>query len=196
MTIIEIDRLSDEVLMKRYSKGNAAAFERLYQRHKGPLFRFVLRQVSDQATAEELFQDIWSKIIAQRNEYHVTAKFTTWLYTIARNRIIDHYRVNGKSIQNTSLNDETDIDDLQLETLMCDQRPELILESQKAAEKLKALVSKLPQQQREAFLLKYDGGFNHRDIAEITGQKEETIKSQVRYALKKLKLGLFGGNHE
>ena len=196
MTLSDFEGLSDELLMKRYGEGNTAAFDLLYQRHKGPLFRFTLRQVPNRSIAEELYQDVWSKVIANRQDYHVSAKFTTWLYTIARNRVIDYFRVIGKVPDATIIEDDVAVSDGEVQHLVCEHRPELIVESEQAAAQLKSLVKDLPPQQREAFLLKYESGFNHRDIAEITGQKEETIKSQVRYALNKLKLGLFGGQHE
>ncbi|MDX1695505.1 MAG: sigma-70 family RNA polymerase sigma factor [Ketobacteraceae bacterium] len=195
MSVQELDQTADELLMKRYGKGNASAFELLYKRHKGPLFRFILRQVSDRSTAEELFQDIWSRVIAQRTSYHVSAKFTTWLYTIARNRIIDYYRVNGKH-QNRIADDSSLEEDIGEDHFVCDQRPELVLESEKSLARIRELVAALPASQREAFILKYDAGFNHHDIAAITGQKEETIKSQIRYAINKLKQGLFGGRDD
>lgn len=198
MVVKELEELSDESLMKRYGEGNARAFEMLYQRHKGPLYRFLLRQLSDRATVDELFQDVWSKLIAQRSDYHVSAKFSTWLYTLARNRVIDHYRVQGKRDSLSFSLDDDSFGEVSEggQQLVCEHRPELVLESDKAAAKLKLLVQQLPPSQREAFVLKHDAGFNHRDIAEITGHKEETIKSQIRYAINKLKQGLFGGHHE
>ena len=165
--------------MKRYGKGNAKAFELLYQRHKEPLFRFILRQVTDRSISEELFQDVWSRVIAQRRDYHVSAKFTTWLYTIARHRVIDYHRVAGKRLGMTESRDSEELEPVASEDFMCEQRPELILESEKSLEKIRTLVAGLPSNQREAFVLKYDAGFNHHDIAEITGQKEETIQRRA-----------------
>ena len=196
MSVQELDQTADEILMKRYGKGNARAFELLYQRHKGPLFRFILRQVSDRSATEELFQDVWSRVISQRRDYHVSAKFTTWLYTIARHRVIDYHRVTGKRLGMTESHDSDELEPLDNDGFVCEQRPELILESEKSLEKIRELVAGLPPSQREAFVLKYDAGFNHHDIAEITGQKEETIKSQIRYAIGKLKQGMFGGRDD
>src|ERR1700745_4308163 len=86
---------SDEELMLAYAGGDAAAFEALYARHKGPRFRCVLRSVKVQAQAEELFQEIWMRAIEARARYRPEAKFTTWLYTIAHHRLIDHWRAKG-----------------------------------------------------------------------------------------------------
>ena len=197
MAIADLDSLSDESLMKRYGQGNMTAFEILYGRHKGPLFRFVLRQVSERSEAEELFQDIWSKVISQRTDYHVSAKFSTWLYTIARHRVIDFYRVSSNQIKYLvqDSQSENNLGDEHTQGIDDSASPEVLLDSEKTYAQLKSIVGNLPDEQREAFILKYESGFNHRDIAEITGQKEETIKSQVRYALNKIKVGLFGGNH-
>src|SRR6476619_6442959 len=83
---------ADEELMAAYRDGDAAAFDALYQRHRGPLFRYVLRGVKVRAVAEELYQDIWIRVIEARRRYSPSARFTTWLYTIAHNRLVDHWR--------------------------------------------------------------------------------------------------------
>src|SRR5947208_10274626 len=88
----------DEQLMLAYRGGNAAAFETLYLRHRGRLFRFVLRSVKSRATAEELFQEIWMRVIEARERYAPQARFTTWLYTIAHHRMVDHWRRRGLSL--------------------------------------------------------------------------------------------------
>ena len=93
----------DEQLMLAYREGDAGAFEELYRRHKGGLFRFVLRSVRERAVAEELYQEIWMRAIEARGRYEVQAKFTTWLYTIAHNRLVDHWRKKG--LQVVSLDD-------------------------------------------------------------------------------------------
>src|SRR5688572_26991322 len=82
----------DEDLMLAYRDGNAGAFDELYRRHKGPLYRYLVRQCRDAAAAEELFQDIWMNLIRSRAGYVVTARFATYLYRLAHNRLIDHYR--------------------------------------------------------------------------------------------------------
>jgi RNA polymerase sigma-70 factor (ECF subfamily) len=88
----------DEQLMLAYREGDAGAFEQLYKRHKGALFRFVLRSIRDRATAEELYQEIWMRAIEARFRYEAQAKFTTWLYTIAHNRLVDHWRKRGLTL--------------------------------------------------------------------------------------------------
>src|SRR5882724_3756223 len=89
---------SDEQLMLAYAAGDATAFDALYGRHKGPLFRFVLRSVKGRAQAEEIFQDVWMRAVEARSRYEPRAKFTTWLYTIAHNRIVDYWRAKGLTL--------------------------------------------------------------------------------------------------
>ena len=100
---------TDEQLMLAYAGGDAAAFEALYSRHKGPLFRFVLRSVKAQAQAEELFQEVWMRAIEARARYRPEAKFSTWLYTIAHNRMVDHWRSRGLVVVSSSDDEDSDM---------------------------------------------------------------------------------------
>ena len=81
--------------MLAYARGEAAAFDILYARHKGGVYRYVLRQCSNSGVADELFQDVWTSVIRIRGSYTPSAKFATWLYTLARNRLVDHWRSSG-----------------------------------------------------------------------------------------------------
>src|SRR5918911_4668103 len=89
---------ADEELMLAYRTGDAAAFDTLYRRHRAPLYRFVLRSVKSRALGEELFQEIWMRVIEARSRYVPQAKFTTWLYTIAHNHLVDHWRKRGLTL--------------------------------------------------------------------------------------------------
>jgi RNA polymerase sigma-70 factor (ECF subfamily) len=84
--------LSDEELMERYRDGDAAAFDVIYGRHRGGLFRYMLRQCSNRGVAEELFQEVWMNLVRARASYTVQAKFSTYLYRLAHNRLVDYYR--------------------------------------------------------------------------------------------------------
>src|SRR5881394_1061675 len=95
---------SDEEQMLAYAGGDAAAFERLHAKHKGPLYRYVLRSVKGRGEAEELFQDIWMKVVEAASRYTPQARFTTWLYTVAHHRLVDHWRARGLAV--VSLDDE------------------------------------------------------------------------------------------
>ncbi len=177
------DDITDENLMLSYGRGDADAFEALYARHKGPLYRFVLRQ-SGQAFADELYQDIWLKVIHSRSRYKVVATFKTWLYQIARNRLVDHYRrqsVRAVETGSVSLSSLRGAEQIQ---------PENRLETQNQHELLMDALSSLPHEQREAFLLREEAGLAIEEIAATTGVTYEAAKSRLRYAISKLRAQL------
>jgi RNA polymerase sigma-70 factor (ECF subfamily) len=179
---------SDEELMLRYGAGEAAAFDLLYSRHRGPVFRYLLRQCASRGAAEELMQDIWLNLIQSRTRYHVEAKFTTWLYAMAHNRLIDHYR-RHKGLQLVSLEGDGEEDSIELPA-QSNLQPERQAQGREQAARLLWLVESLPALQREAFLLQEEGGLSLEQIAEVTGVGRETVKSRLRYALDKLREGM------
>jgi len=174
---------SDEQLMLAYAGGNAAAFEALYSRHKGPLFRFVLRSVKGRGEAEELYQDIWMRVVEAAGRYAPQARFTTWLYTIAHHRLVDHWRAKGLTV--VSLDDEeTGAPEPEAAP---SAEPHRIVEAQQTAGRLAAALAALPLAQREAFLLHYEGDLTAAEIAAATGTNAEAAKSRLRYAINKLR---------
>lgn len=174
---------SDEQLMLAYAGGDAAAFEALYARHKGPLYRFVLRSVKAPAQAEELFQEVWMRAIEARARYRPEAKFATWLYTIAHNRLVDHWRARGLAV--VSL-DEEEREDLE-PVAPPSAEPHANLEAARTAQRLADAIAALPLAQREAFLMHQEGELTAAQIAAATGANEEAAKSRLRYAINKLK---------
>ncbi len=98
---------SDEALMLSYAAGRAAAFDTLYARHKGGVYRYLLRHCGNAGIADELFQDVWMNAIRARDRYAPTAKFTTWLYTLAHHRLVDHWRASGQA-KFASIDDDDD----------------------------------------------------------------------------------------
>ena len=173
---------SDEELMLAYAAGDGRAFETLYAKHKGPLYRYVLRSVKSGGEAEELFQDVWMRAIEARGRYAPQAKFTTWLYTIAHNRLVDHWRTRGLAVVSTDEDEETP----ELAAPPSSE-PHLQLEARRTLERLAAAIAALPLAQREAFLMHQEAGLTAAEIAKATGADEEAAKSRLRYAMSKLK---------
>ena len=180
------EELSNENLMLSYQQGDIAAFEVLYGRHKGGVFRYLLAKCHQQAIAEELFQDVWMKLIAARHRYEVRAKFTTYLYQLAHNHFIDYYRKTRTDVFQQKDQDE----DVEQITANDQKRPDEQLEIQRQIETLSGLVDNLPDEQREAFMLREEAGLTVAEIAEVTGVNTEAAKSRLRYAVKKLRAGL------
>ena len=170
--------------MLAYRQGDAGAFESLYARHKGPVFRFVLRAVRERGLAEELFQEIWMRVIEARGRYEARAKFTTWLYTIAHHRLADHWRKRGLRM--------VDAEDADPPAPRGDE-PEVRFAGRQDLQRLAAALATLPELQREAFLLHAEAGMTVAQIAAATGANEEAAKSRLRYALGKLKVALDDG---
>jgi RNA polymerase sigma-70 factor (ECF subfamily) len=177
---------SDEALMLAYAAGEAEAFELLYARHRGPLFRFILRQVRVQATAEELYQDVWQKLITARDGYRPEAKFSTWLFQIASNRVTDHWRAAAYRPMASE-------DDMQrLEQQADPETPEHTLSVFEERRRLQRALEELPADQREVVVLRLEQELSLEEIGLITGVGRETVKSRLRYAMDKLKSRLTG----
>lgn len=173
----------DEQLMLAYREGDAGAFAQLYQRHKGALFRFVLRSIRDRAIAEELYQEIWMRAIEARGRYEVQARFTTWLFTIAHNRLVDHWRKRGLALVSLD-QDESPAADA---PAGADYEPHRVLEAKQSLARFTRALEALPPAQREVFLLHHETDLSVAEIAQATGSNEEAAKSRLRYAMSKLK---------
>lgn len=178
----------DRDLMLRYAKGDAGAFEQLYSRHKGPLYRYLMRHTGNAANAEEVFQETWMKLIRARERYRPMAKFSTWLYQIAHNCFIDYIRRQGRNALEAAGATEPDALDSP------DLSPGRAAELSETSAKIAAALTALPGEQREAFLLREEGGFSLEEIGSITGVGRETVKSRLRYALAKLRAALEGAD--
>lgn len=186
--------VSDEDLMLAFGRGEAPAFETLYERHERAVFRFIVRCIGRQAgdgVAEEVFQETWFTVTRQAAGYRPEARFTTWLYTIARSRVVDHVRrTRARGGPSASLDDEANAG--LAEALAADERgePFAMVQNRAQARALMAAVDALPAEQREAFLLQVDADLSLEQIAEATGVGVETAKSRLRYARARLRQAL------
>jgi len=175
----------DGELMLRYARGDMRAFETLYRRHRGALYRYLARQTRNTETANDLFQDVWSKVIMSRERYEPRAQFRTFLYRIARNCFIDHSR---RSFVRNESNSGPDGWEAALPGSEQD-RPDTRAEQAQLSARYRAALSALPAEQREAFLL-YESGLSLDEIAHISAVGTETAKSRLRYAVAKLRASL------
>ncbi len=177
---------TDEALMLAFARGNMNAFEQVYDRHETGVWRFVFRSVQNQAVADDLVQELWFAVARTAASYEPTAKFKTWLFTMARNRVIDHART---AKNHTSIDAENDDGESMFSDLAADSRlgPLRQVTSREQAKALLAAIEQLPPDQREAFLLQAEGDMSVDDIAAATGVSFETAKSRLRYARNKLK---------
>lgn len=193
--------VDDEQLMERYRDGDAGAFDTLYRRHKGGLYRYLSRLIRHPGVAEELFQEVWGKLIRSRERYRPSAKFSTFLYQIAHNCAVDHLRgkpelslVRAPAGSDDPRQDDAGRDDPPEAAIAGDPdaEPEAMVARKRLAEAMLEAISGLPAPQREAFLLREEAGMSLEEIADATGVTPETAKSRLRYAVTKLREGLKG----
>ena len=175
---------SDETLMLAYAAGDAAAFEQLYARHRGKLYRYLQRQLRDNAVADELFQDVWQRVIAARSGWKPDAGFATWLYTIAHHRLGDHWR----SLKHRP-SAPADADE-RMARVADPDTPERVLSEFERRRQLQLALDDLPEEQREVLLLRLEQELTLEEIGDITGVGRETVKTRLRYAMDKLRARL------
>jgi len=184
---------SDESLMLRYRDGDVRAFELLVTRHRKALFNFILRFVRDTAAAEDVTQETFLRLVKGADAYERQAKFTTWLYTIARNLCVDAAR-RGKHRKAASL--DAPLGDEDGAATLLDLMPDTgagvdrQAQSRELAVRLRQAIEALPDEQREIFLLREVADLQFNEIANVIGCPENTVKSRMRYALEKLREAL------
>lgn len=172
----------DATLMLAYAQGDLSAFEALYARHRGTLYRFLLRACREQALADELFQETWSRVIAARERYQPQAKFTTWLLQIAHNLLVDGYRRKRPTLDGEA----GELALAQVEA-PAQEQPEQALSDFEQRRRLQRAIEQLPDEQRTAVLLRLEQELSLEEIADVTGVGRETVKSRLRYAMNKLR---------
>jgi RNA polymerase sigma factor (sigma-70 family) len=180
---------TDETLMLAFGRGDAAAFEHLYGRHRGPTFRYFLRHTSNRAVADELHQDLWLRVVRARERYAADARFTTWLYTLARHRLVDHWRAQ-RTTPVTSLDADCAAETIDTTTgheARVEHDPLEVVIDEQAGRRLVAALADVPPPQRDAFLLHVEAGLSLVEIAGLAQVPVETIKSRLRYAYRRLR---------
>lgn len=184
--------ISDEKLMKRYQEGDDEAFNQLFARHKDPVFRYLNRQCAT-SVAEEIFQDVWLRLIQSKHQFESgnNNRFAPYLYRIAHNRLMDFFRHN--TVKSKVIRDKDPVEEVIEKPLFPESiTPETSLDSYRKVEKLLSIIELLPEEQRQAFLLKEESGFSIQDIADVMGVSRETAKSRLRYAFQRIREGMRG----
>lgn len=181
---------SDEELLAAYAAGDAGAFAELYERHEKPSYRYFLRQGVAPAIADDLLQETWFAIVRHASGFEPRARFTTWLYTIARSKLVDHWRGRDPALSLDEAANDPNADPAAAE-LQIDagdaHRPDVQALSRAQMRAFLAAVEALPSAQRETFLLQAEGGLSLDEIARVTGAGRETVKSRLRYAMTRLR---------
>jgi len=182
------DPRADDDLMLAYARGDARAFEVLYERYRQPLYRYLFHAVGDRASADDLYQDVWSRIIDARTRFQKGKGFKRFAFRIAHNRLVDHWRALERHGNSSELEEQS-------LPAPAGQQPDSAGERDQLALQLREALMQLSAEQREAFLLQQEAGLSLADIAERSGVGRETVKSRLRYAAKRLR-GLLSPNPE
>lgn len=196
-----IEPSTDEDLMEAFRLGDADAFEALVGRHSRGLYNFLLRSVHVPARAEELLQEVLLRVIRSKDRYRRSARFTTWVYTIARNLCVDESRRarfrDHESLEAPLRSQRSHDSSASLLSTMATNTlpPDLGADAPKLRERLNRAVDRLPADQREVFVMRLMAGMSFREIGETVGAPENTVKSRMRYALDKLRSELADLRH-
>lgn len=202
----------DAQLMARYAAGDVAAFEALYPRHKGSLYRYFVHQCGSADAAEELFKDVWLRIVRAPERYEPRIRFTTYLYQIAHTSLVEHFRKSGRTLTSSSdtgkppvatipdpIAEELDpafasarwsLVDWENDPADSASEPAVVLSGPQRAERLRLALDALPLEQREAFLLHEEVEMDLAEIAAVTGTNAETVRNRLRHAVQKLRTSL------
>ena len=190
---------SDEFLMLAFASGDAAAFTRLYDRHERATWRFIRHRLGAQheGAADDVLQETWISVARAAPRYVATARFTTWLFTVARSRVIDHQRAQSNamlSIDAPLAGADEDDGERWADRVAADvaDGPQARIESRQQAEAFLEALAQLPEAQREAFVLQAEGGLSVDEVASATGVGAETAKTRLRYAKARLRTLLAG----
>ena len=184
---------ADEVLLQAYRAGDVRAFERLVARHEKPVWNFIRRFVRDAPTAEDLLQEVFLRVVKSADEWRGAAKFSTWLYTIARNLTIDHAR---RAVHRNAASLDAERDGGESTTTLhdriasTDRRADEVATDRETKRRIDEAVAALPAEQREVFLMREVMEMPFAEIAAAVGASEPTVKSRMRYALEKLRAAL------
>jgi len=178
---LALNEMSDEMLMQAYSENDKLAFDKLYERFRLPLYRYMHRQISVQEEVlNELYQDVWLKLVNNRKKYQVKASFKTYLYQIAINTIRDYFRRESVRKIMSNIDDDAEIKG-------GDLLPEEDLAQKQLMDKFRLILDELPQEQKDVFLLREEAGLTSVQIAKVMQTSVDTVKSRMRYAVSRLK---------
>lgn len=184
---VDLDGLDDYTLIKRFTKGDASAFETLVLRHKRLVYNFIYKMVGRPEAADDLFQETFLRVLKNASSYRPKAKFTTWTLQIARNITLDYFKRENLR-QHASLDANLPGDEKSLAHILPGQAeiPQEVLLSKEMLEEVQTAIKRLPLHQQEALVLRVNEGLPYQEISEILDSPEGTVKYWVHQAVQGL----------
>jgi len=176
-------RMTDEELMQRFARGDHGAFVPVFERHKDRLYRYLRHLCGNDGLAEELFQEVWERLIKHRRRFDAARSFTTYLFSIAHNRVVDHLRsASSRSFEEYQEGAHAG-DSISVEKQVFHREQ---------VQRFMHVLEMLPAPQREVFVLHEETSMTLSEMAEVLGINPETAKSRLRFALVNLRKGMAG----
>lgn len=178
----QLNAMTDEELAMEYMSGNDYAFDKLLERYKEKVFKYIFSMTKEKSTAEDIFQDVFLRIIVGLREGKYTSKgfFSYWVSTITRNILIDHFRKDR--ILAADLNNNNDITKMYLPQLT-DVSAETTIVNTQVKDSAVKLMNHLPELQREVVYMKYFEDKSFKEIASLTNVSINTSLGRMRYAI-------------
>ena len=173
--------LNDQELIARYVSGDEQAFETLLKRYKAKIYTSIYLFVKDQALAEDIFQEVFIKIIdtLRKGKYNHEGKFVQWAMRIAYNMCVDYHRRNKRRAH---INPSEDFDIFDILRVGDDAADSPIMRSE-THDRVRRLVDGLPAEQREVVILRHYADMSFKEIAALTRVSINTALGRMRYAL-------------
>ena len=182
---MELNATSDAKLLSDYLQGSTIAFRTLEERYRKPLFAWLVNQLGNRSDAEDIYQDVWLKIIKKAESFK-NVSFKAWLWTIARNRVIDFRRKKRPDLTLDATYSEDD--QPMVERIESRERsPAGSVEIDDMTKKVMAIVDQLPEIQREVFLMRMQAHLSFKEISESLHIPINTALGRMHDALKKVK---------
>jgi len=182
-----LNELADEELVRLYIEGNNCAFDVLLNRYKDKVFTYLLYSVKSQELAEDLFQDVFIKIVTRikKGKYAENGKFSAWIMRIVHNHVIDHYRTTPSEV--IISNDESEVDLFNSPSVAVNENREQEMIDQQTLKEVKGLIAMLPDNQREVLLMRFFDDLSFKEIAQKTNCSINTALGRMRYAILNLR---------
>ena len=172
--------------MERILQHDSTALEALYDRYGRPVYSLVLRIAQHPASAEEIVQDVFMQLWRRADRFQISrGPLEPWLFTMARNRALDFLRLKREK-QRRREDSDSDV----LPSAVFRPEPEGDIDRSRRAQKIRALLTSLPDAQRRAIELAFFEGMSHSEIATATGEALGTVKSWIRGGLLRLRESL------
>jgi len=175
--------VADDVLIAAAKNGDERALEMLFERYRRPVYAFISRMLNgDSMTADDVFQDLWIKVMNKLSAYREDGKFAAWLFRIARNQVLEHFRREKSRSKIGRVTEDGELPEMMTNS----ESPVSALAEKELSEKLEQLLKELPPETKEVFIMRQNN-LSFKEIAEKTNVSINTALGRMRYAIQNMR---------